>query len=165
MKFNYTVTRKQYKKIISNYYNKVILILLLGYSVLFFVFGISYIKEFFRLFGMIYFISIIFLFMFSIIFKYISIFINLKINDKVTNKSYGTYNIEINEDEIILNINDNRYITKFNDIKKLKLKKNKLIIIPKNSKVMITISKKQINNIELYNQITNLLNNNYKAKK
>ena len=103
--------------------------------------------------------------MFSIIFKYISIFINLKINDKVTNKSYGTYNIEINEDEIILNINDNRYITKFNDIKKLKLKKNKLIIIPKNSKVMITISKKQINNIELYNQITNLLNNNYKAKK
>ena len=33
MKFNYTVTRKQYKKIISNYYNKVILILFLDYLV------------------------------------------------------------------------------------------------------------------------------------
>lgn len=74
----------------------------------------------------------------------IYVFFSLKKNDKKTNKAYGTYKINLDDNSIKVSINNQVIEYKYNEIKKIKKKKNYLYINTTNDKIGLIFKKKVI---------------------
>jgi len=147
MEFEYNWTKEDLKKELQDKrFNTNIKFLIFG--VLAFIYFTYYpivLKEFdtkvIIKYGVIYlFILCLFLYITGKIF----VLFSLRKNDKRTKNAYGTYRVKLNDEKIIVSINNQIIEYKYNDINKLKKKKNYLYLNTINDKIGLIFKKKVI---------------------
>ena len=87
------------------------------------------------------------------------VFINLRRNDKKTNKAYGTYKIDANNECISVTINNQNITYKYSDINKFKKKKDLFFINTSNDKIGLTFKKYMLGEND-YNELLQLVSKN-----
>ena len=91
------------------------------------------------------------------------VFINLRRNDKKTNKAYGIYKIDANNEYISVSINEQNITYKYSDINKFKKKKDMFFINTNNDKIGL-IFKKDMLGSEDYKKLLELVSSNINKK-
>ena len=123
-----------------------IIILIIGVAFYFYLTMFGFLNEFFDSFklflGFLAYFAILYLILYLINIFYINL--NLKRNDKRTNKAYGKYIIKMNDRQIESDFNDQKISYKWEDISKLKIRKNYFFIRTKNDFIGLTFRKNML---------------------
>lgn len=153
MKFSYQMTRENLKSYMIGMYNIANIFYLC-------IFTISYFFFTFNLLMYSFIIVLIFYFIGTILLYFILNFINniiinnlLNKNDKITNNAYGNFDCEINNQGIIEKNDINKFQINWNNVKRIKINKKSIVIIPKNSNISFLFIKKLFANEILYNEV------------
>ncbi len=159
MSFEYEWTRKDLKKeLISKRYNTNIFFLILG--ILLYVWylydGIKSeaFDNFVILIGGVIYTAVLMLILFLLTRLYV--YISLRKNDKRTSKAYGTYHVNLTDEDITVTINDEKVSYKYKDIIKLKKRKHYFFIRTNEDKIGLTFKEKVMGK-ENYAKIINFI--------
>lgn len=141
MNFKYNLSKKNYKKIIYENNSKTNLI----YIILMALFYLIITAKLLLYNTLVVFIgyAIYMIIILLILFILNKIFTNVvvKLNEKNLNIKYGVYECKLDDDGINEQIDDFQYTIKFDDIRKIKSKKNALIIYLKNRSMALVFKK------------------------
>lgn len=110
-------------------------------------------KKYLLAYGLAYLASLLLL---IYVFTKIYVFISLRKNDKNTNKAYGLYRINIDNNSINVSINDLNYNYNLKDVI-LRKKNNYFVIYTKEDKIGLTFKKSILK--EKYNEVLNIIEN------
>ena len=147
MSLEYEWTRDDLKQVLVNKRKKsTIIILVIGILFYFYLTMFGFMNEYFDsimlLLGFFIYFAVLYL-----VLKLINLFyikLNLKRNDKRTNKAYGKYIIRMNDKQIESDFNDQKIVYKWEDISKLKVRKNYFFIRTKNDFIGLTFRKNML---------------------
>lgn len=149
MKVNYQYSKKDIKKyLFKNRLINNLILLILGV--------IIYICLTYKNISLIYlplFILGLALILFIINIIYIEVY--LKVMNNINYEMYGKYELELKGGQFILKVNNTSTSYKYNNIKKLKIKKNYFIVKLKNSREYLTFEKKLFSE-ENYNKVLDI---------
>ena len=147
MTYEYEWTRENLKEVLVKKRKKTTIITLIVGTIFYFYltyFGFmhNYFDNIKLILGFFIYLAVIYLVLLLINFLYIRI--NLRRNDKRTNKAYGKYIIRMNDKQIESDFNDQKIVYKWEDISKLKVRKNYFFIRTKNDFIGLTFRKNML---------------------
>lgn len=159
MSFDYTMNKKDLKKMYVKDYSKINIIYLFLASFLFIIFMFDMIKYNFIFFTISYIVLLIVLTFILYFLDLIYAAALVRINDK-KNNHYGGFKVEMNEKEIISKNDDYELKINWNQIQKIIYKKNKIYIKYQNKdKLVFLINKDFLNNKNDFEKIKKYLKN------
>ncbi len=139
MKFNYTLNKKQYEKLVykANKGKNTYLLYISLFSYLYFVRNL--ILDNFLLVFVFYILLLIIMYLILNSFNYLLSKVISKISGKKLNIKYGTYRCELNDEKLVEKIDDFEIVINLKDIRKTKLKNNLFLVYT--DKIMLIFSK------------------------
>ena len=164
MKFEYEWSKSDLKKELKKKRTKTnIIFLILG--ILMYLYVIYYPltskmfdKKYLLAYGLGYLSCLLLL---ILIFNKIYVFISLRKNDKNTNKAYGTYTVNVDDNNINVSINDTIITYTYKAITIFKKKKDRFFIRTKEDKIGL-VFKKNVIGTNNYNKVLEYIEKNVK---
>ena len=155
MTFDFSFTKEEHYQFLLKGKKRNLWIWYSLYTVLYIFFVYFLIEKSPLTVALIYIVSIIVLYF---IFKTFNILISklLLRTNEVKYHSYGKYQINLNDKKIIAKVNGQKYEYRWDQIQKIKIKKDAIYIEPRKEKIMLFLPKKCIGET-LYNEIKDYL--------
>ncbi len=165
MKLDYSFEREDYIKFLKMTNNKMNLVCIAFFTLVYFVAIFDLIKGNLALILVFYFISAAILF--SILKMISTVFVNLivKRNDKLLEYAYGTYHISIDKTAIKEEIKDKKFEIKFCAIAHIKNSKNVFVVYPKDSGIMYIFMKSGFKTEKKYQECKETILNYFEEAK
>lgn len=158
MTFEYDWNRNDLKKVIKKKRKiSTIIFLSLGTILYFYLTYFGFLSNYFDniklILGFFIYLAVIYLIIFLANMIYTNI--QLKRNDKRTNNAYGKYIIKVDDEKILSIFNDQKISYKWQDISKLKIRKNYFFIRTKNDYIGLTFRKSTLT--DNYDKLLNFI--------
>ena len=158
MTFEYEFKREDLKKVLVKKRTiSTICILILGIGLYFYLTMFGILNEYFDTFKLLLGFLIYFVILYVVLYLINIWYINrkLKANDRRTNNAYGKYIIKMNDKQIESDFNEQKIVYKWDDISKLKIRKNYFFIRTKNDFIGLTFRRSMLK--DDYSKILNYI--------
>jgi len=157
MNFKYTLTKKDYEKIVYEKNKKTNIIYIILLSMVFLLFTLNLIIDYPLIIFIIYLIYVAFIAGILFISNKLITKLIVKLNEQNIGIKYGTYNIKITKNKIIEEIDDLKHEISFNDIRKIKYNKNSIIVYQKSKLVSLTFKKSLFEDTQMFDKLKQIL--------
>lgn len=152
MKFKYNLTKKDYKKILYEKNASTNVIYIVFMSLFFLIITIDFIVYNPVVIFVFYLIYILILLFILFVLNRILTNLIVKLNEKNLGVRYGTYECELKKDGLIETLDDFKCEIRFDDIRKIKYKKNTIMIYSKSKPISLIFKKGLFEKEELFDK-------------
>lgn len=156
MKFSYRLTKKDYQKIIYERNKRINIIYLLISSLIYLISTINLIVQKNLLVFIIFVIYVLVMSIFLFILNKVITNVIVKINENMEIK-YGIYRCSLKNNYFIEELEDYRLECDFNNLRKIKYRKNSIELFPKDKLIVIVFKKELFVKSEDYDKLVTIL--------
>lgn len=157
MNFSYRLTKKDYKKIIYDRNRRTNLIYITVLALMFLVGVVNLVLKKPLLVFIVFLIYIVFMYLVLFVLNIVITNIIVKINEKSLGMKYGTYKCSLKNNYFIEQLDDYKLECDFNNLRKIKYRKNSVEIYPNDKLIFIVFKRSLFTKEKDYDKLVTIL--------